>query len=800
MFKYYILIIGLWLTSLSLAAQDKVTLSGQLNDEKGNPLEYATVSLEGTRFGATTDGNGVFNIKNIPNGKYTLRVSSIGYQSFKEEITVNGNNPEFMLTIKEDVFQLPQLTIIANKDRIFSSVPGSVGYIDSKEISRIQPISGNEIFRRVAGVHVVDEEGTGMRVNIGIRGLDPDRSRSVLVMEDGVPVALNPYGEPEMYYTPAIDRMVGVEVLKGSGQILYGPQTVGGVVNYITADPPEEQQVGLRLQGGQGNMFTGLLSYGNTFGNAGVQVNYLRKQAEQVGNAGYDIHDFSGKVKLLTGNKGALGIKFGMYNETSNATYVGITQDMYEKGGNDFSILAPNDELAVNRYSLSLNHHQEISKNIKLQSTLYGFNTTRNWRRQDFVYSDGNGTRPNDFSGLVWGDESVANGAILFRNRTGNRNRQFEVLGFEQKLVLNSQLGSMNNELNVGYRLMHERAYEQRINGTDPEARSGALVSDEIRTGRAVSFYALDKIRPNDRLEFSAGLRAEIYNFERDILRNASIDTNMVATNTVTEIIPGVGFNYRFTRNYNLFGGLHRGYAPPRVKDALDFSYENPVLELDAERSWNYELGIRTTPFKGVFVEMTAFYMDFENQIIPVSESAGGVGFGFTNAGRTVHSGLEMALNANSKDMFSTDWTFALDLNASFINAVYAADRFKMVGGEEVNINGNRTPYAPNFISSAAISIEAPFMTGLRFTNTYVGNQFTDELNTVAPSANGRIGQMDAYNVMDLTLYQAVPKWKTAFNLSVKNLTNERYVTTRRPQGIRVGLPRYISAGVEIKI
>ncbi|MEX0635232.1 MAG: TonB-dependent receptor plug domain-containing protein, partial [Ferruginibacter sp.] len=127
---------------------------------------------------------------------------------------------------------MPQINIITIKDRLLTRVPGSVAVINQTMINKILPQSGNDVVRKIPGLNIVDEEGAGLRINIGIRGLDPDRSRNILLLEDGIPVALNPYGEPEMYFTPVIDKVKTVEVLKGSGQILFGPQTIGGVVNF----------------------------------------------------------------------------------------------------------------------------------------------------------------------------------------------------------------------------------------------------------------------------------------------------------------------------------------------------------------------------------------------------------------------------------------------------------------------------------------------------------------------------------------------------------------------------------------
>lgn len=144
--------------------------------------------------------------------------------------------------------EMPQVLVVGYKDKLLSKVPGSVSVLRFKEIQQLAPISGNDVLRRVPGLNIVDEEGAGLRINIGVRGLDPDRSRNLLVLEDGVPVALNPYGEPELYFTPVIDKVRSIEVLKGSGQVQFGPQTIGGVVNLITADPPAQERTELRVK------------------------------------------------------------------------------------------------------------------------------------------------------------------------------------------------------------------------------------------------------------------------------------------------------------------------------------------------------------------------------------------------------------------------------------------------------------------------------------------------------------------------------------------------------------------------
>jgi Fe(3+) dicitrate transport protein len=799
MFRHILLSILLCLPLLTLANDDRIgRISGSIKTHEGYPVAFANIYLEGPNRSTYTNDRGEFSLTNIAAGEYMLKISSIGFMSIRQNVMIEADKElKLEFIFEEDVTTMPQVTIIASRDRLFTKTPGSVAFVNSKELKLLNPLSANEALRRVAGVHVVDEELAGMRVNIGIRGLNPDRSRSVLILEDGVPVALNPYGEPEMYYSPSIDRMAGLEVLKGSGQVLYGPQTIGGVINYVTADPSEEQSFQARLTGGEGGFFTGLLNYGNTVGNTGIQVNFLRRQADNLGMLDFTVNDFNAKLKQIFSERSVLGVKLGAYMEQSNATYVGLTQPMWDEGGQDFVRLAPDDLLAVNRYSVSFHHDYTINPAIKLRSLAFAYTTTRNWRRQDFSSSPS----ASNQSGVIWGNRDIPGGALFMQQGNGHRNRQFEVAGFEQRLESSYYIGSKASELVAGYRMMHERAYEQRINGTRPWAKSGALVSDEIRGGTAVSLFAQNKVKATEKLTLSGGLRAEFFNFEREIIRNpfggVVRDTSIINSNTIAGLIPGAGFTYQMNPNFAWFGGLHVGFAPPRVKDAITAVGE--VLDLDAESSINYELGFRTTALRGVFFELTAFYMDFANQIIPVSESSGGTGAGLVNSGRSMHAGVETAMSFDLGSLFSTRHQWEFDINATFVHTEFSEDRFKTVNGQLVNIRGNRLPYAPNTFLSSGLTWQAPSGFGARFTGTYVSRQFGDELNTVVPEANGRVGEIPAYFLLDGNVFYQIKGTQTTLTLSGKNLLDHRYIASRRPQGIRPGLPRFITAGVDIR-
>lgn len=721
--------------------------------------------------------------------------------------TVNGQkiNRQPDQPERDDTTVLGSSSIVIHKKNtgtLFTNIPGSVGMVSASEIRKLAPVSGNEVFRKVAGVHVVDEEGAGMRINIGIRGMDPDRSKGVLVLEDGIPVALNPYGEPEMYYSPVIDRMAGVEVLKGSGQIVFGPQTVGGVVNYITANPTRNQRVGVRVAGGSGGLLNTMLTYSNTFNQIGFVGTLLHKRADKLGYAGFGLTDFTGKLVFPTGERSKLILKLGVYDELSNSTYIGLTRTMYESGDQDFTLMAPDDRLSVRRYSFSAAHLLAVNENLRVNTTVFGYTVTRNWQRQDFS----NNESVSNKTGVIWGDTTVAGGAVYMRNQNAHRDRQFEVLGAESRMFMDYKAGKSKGELQAGVRFLYERAFEQRVNGKKADAASGDLVEDEIRTGNAVSIFLQNRLELSRKLSFNAGVRTEIYDYERNILRNTFrinnvsrvVDTNVLAGNTIMGLIPGAGLNYTINSSMTMFAGVHRGFAPPRIKDAITSSGE--VYNLDAELSWNYEAGVRGRYKKLVNYELTGFYMDFSNQIIPVSESSGGTGSGLVNGGRTKHQGVEMSYRFHLNELFDMKSLLCLSGNHTFVQATFAGNRFETEGGDTINIRGNLTPYAPGYFHSVSLNYELTGGVGILFNATMVGKQYTNPANTLESSANGRNGLIQAYTLMDANLYYRSEKLRSTFSLAVKNLTNERYIVSRRPQGIRVGLPRYFMASVQVNL
>ncbi|MHB1297652.1 MAG: TonB-dependent receptor domain-containing protein [Gemmatimonadaceae bacterium] len=779
-----------------LAAQGTVvglvTLAGS-----GTPIESAIVQVIGTNRGALSGAEGSFRISGIAPGRYTVEVRALGHTIERHAVVVrDGLESSISVRLAAAPRELAGVTVVGAAADALSRIPGAATAIEERQLRAHLPLSANEVLRTVPGIHVQEEEGAGLRANIGIRGLDPDRSRSVLVLEDGIPVSLAPYGEPEMYYSPPIDRMSRIEIIKGSGSILFGPQTIGGVVNYVTAEPATGAAGRAELRGGTGDQRFAKLMLSGSRGPTRGLVSAFQRQALDLNGLDYVVQDVTAKAGVRTGF-GDISAKVSIYDEASNSTYVGLTDSLFRASPSAHPM--PDDRLAIARQAGSIAHETPFG-GATVRTTAYAYHTSRDWTRRDYTYGPSGGT-------------------IVPGTGAGSRNRSFDVSGIEPRLRTLWTVAGVTSDLDVGARYHRERARDRFLTGTADGSTTGVR-DDEVRSGEAVSAWVQNRFALTPRFHLTPGLRAERFRFERHITRGrvrrddgATVtrqveDLDIRSADAVGELIPGLGATWTPGALVTVFAGAHRGFAPPRAKDALiygdptlapDQQVPDPVsLQLDAERSWNYELGARLAPRPFLSLEMTAFVLDFSNQIIEPSLSAGSAAAAaLANQGATRHEGVELGGSLDLGMLLGRPFTLALEGNYTLALATFSRDRFVERGGDTVNLRGNSLPYAPVHRAHAAVTFEHGRGVRARVDGSFIGAQFSDNFETIAGSANGRAGRIPAYRVFDASLQYDIPGLSgVQATGSVKNIAGSSYIASRRPEGIKVGTPRLVSLGV----
>lgn len=778
------------LPTLSAAAQvGAAALTGQVVDETGAAIPGALITVRRSSTASErrieSDSEGAFSVSELAAGDYEITATSAGFAVAVQRVSLRpGEVRRIPLQLRvggltEDVVVVA--AEIAGSHERLRRLPGSVDIVDRETLEKSRVMTTNDALRKVAGVHVRDEEGFGLRPNIGIRGLNPTRANKVLLLEDGILLTYAPYGDNATYYHPPIDRFERIEVLKGGAQIAYGPQTIAGAVNYVTPKPPVQRAGSVILTGGNRDYFNGHGSYGATVGRTGFLIDYMRKQGDgSRENLDFKLNDVNGKVVQTVGAGQTLTLRANYYGEDSNVTYSGLRQDEYlaNPRANPFG----NDFFYADRYGASATHAFAVSGDLAITTHLYWNSFRRHWWRQ----SSNSAQRPNDSADPLCG--SMAN----LNTTCGNegRLREYSVWGIEPRISVHHRIFGISSETDFGVRAHFEHQDRLQKNGTTPTARSGELVESNVRTNDAYASFVQNSFLFGE-WTVTPGIRLEHVRFERTN-RLANAGAGVTGETDMTRIIPGIGVSHTTGERITVFGGVHRGFAPPRTEDII--SNTGGVIDLDPELSWNYEAGVRSTMRPGVSVDATFFRMDYENQVIPAS-LAGGVGATLTNGGATLHQGIELRAQIDTAPIIGSSHDAYLRLAYTYLPvAEFSGTRFSNIPGfGTVSVSGNRLPYAPAQVVSVGVGYaRGPIDLLLEAVQT--SDQFGDDLNTVAPTPDGQRGLLPGHTVWNTAMNYMVAR-ATLF-LTVKNLRDELFIVDRT-RGILPGSPRLVQMGVK---
>ena len=217
-------------------------VSGKVYDaETGDPVVGAVleVNADGSRRAAvTSDAAGTFSLPDLDAGKYELVATCLGFEDFTRELTVQEVQSSIEVALLSNPIELAPIEIVGESPVVNRKRGGAVSRLALEAVSLIRPLGTQELLELVPGINGFADDGFGnSRLSIGIRGLNPRRSSRVLLLEDGVPIQPAVYVYPNAYYNPPSERIEAMEIIKGSSAIRFGPQTMGGVINYITRKP-----------------------------------------------------------------------------------------------------------------------------------------------------------------------------------------------------------------------------------------------------------------------------------------------------------------------------------------------------------------------------------------------------------------------------------------------------------------------------------------------------------------------------------------------------------------------------------
>nr|WP_258868214.1 TonB-dependent receptor [Alkalilimnicola ehrlichii] len=630
--------------------------------------------------------------------------------------------------------------------------------VTEEDINETQPRSTEDVLRRVPGIYIKREEDSAVVTNFGMRGIPADAYKT-LVLEDGVPVQPGIFVGNQRYYNPRIQRMEGIEVLKGAASLRYGPNTIGGVVNYQTKIPEDGVAVIGRL--GSWNTREGTVEIGGGSASGDSLFGIVATRAESDGwmDKGWDMTDVMVKSGTTLGHNQFIGVKFSHYESEANISYRGLFPDAYEAGAT-FNP-APDDWYLSGRTGFDINHEWDITPNMRLQTLGYWSETYREYWRYRLASDP---TTTNADGHTVWN----------FSDEVQGNNRTFERVGIDSRLTINHTLLGIGNEAELGLRWMQEEMLDQTIRADrqTPRDPNQTLNRNRIDSADSLALFGQNRFDINEQLSVTAGLRVETYEQERDNRQ----DTDSAETFSNTEVMPGLGATFQLTPAAQLFGSVYRAFNPPVVGSVVGGD-DTPTK---AERSVNIELGVRGATGR-LNYEATAFQMDFSNQVDP-----GVSGIRNPHEGSALIQGLEAALG------YEIGFGFRVDGNVTWIpTAEFGEDRPDVDEGPIDK--GNRLPYSPEWTVNLALAYQSGGLEAALLLN-YTDEVFADGQNRkeIDP-AEHQGGLISSYYTVDLTGRYAVNPQLSIFG-AIKNLTDERYISGLR-NGIYVGPERSFELG-----
>lgn len=699
------------------------------------------------------------------------------------------------------------------------SVPGSFNVVDEKDLIDRRPFTIREALNNVPGINIVGEDAFVLAPNIGIRGLDPRRTSRTLLLEDGMPLFLAPYGDPSAHYSTPLQRVSRIEVVKGSGQILYGPQTIGGMINFVTKPVPKDGFAGSVQATAGNNDFTGLhanVGYGNEQG--GIMFDALQNKGDGIrDNHDFDVQEYTLKGQLNLTDRQKLIAKVGYYKEDSNISETGLGEIDYARD----KFQAPsgnNDRFEHERKSAQLQHIFQLDDTTKLSTQAYYSHSYRSSFRQ--TDAPGGFDEDNNSTGVTVLERCDTNPDQLTEANAENcggrhRPRSYTYYGIEPRLDFQHSLFGLQSDAVVGFRWHKEDITRKQYRGNDSRAQSLSFLKDnfglvdsdfasfreDIRIDvDAKSYYAQNTFYTGD-WSFTPGVRVEDIRIKTDIRRaEGEVQNNSESnsTNRQTEVLPGFGVAWNGIANTTVFAGVHKGFAPPRPDRDLNVPECNAdqincaiAVNTKPETSVNWEIGVRSSFYKGVSFESTLFHTKVEDVVINDGNGS------FINGGESEQTGFELASRVDFGTIYNTPHN--IYLQGSYTNVFKAEFTKNGVDADDGIIDGDRLPYAPRHIASLSVGYQHPVGLNARVGVDYVSRQeadaFTRVLGPTDAALSGLSGDIPAYTLLNMTVNFRAVGSKASYFLSGYNLADKEYLASR-VDGLAVGRGRQVVAGV----
>ncbi len=746
----------------------------------------------------------------------------------QEESSLPSSVPETETEAK--LVPLPE-TVLIGSEEAERTLPASGAYLGEETLRRYLNADVNRVLRQVPGVYLREEDGMGLFPNISLRGVTTERSKAVTIMEDGILSAPAPYSAPSAYYSPNVARMNGLEVLKGTSQIQYGPHITGGAVNYLSTPIPTGNLSYLKLSYGSHNEMLGHFWHGNSQDiSSGGKLGYLVEgfYHRTDGFKTIDLApDFANgedtgftriepMIKLFweppTETYHRFEVKYGYSDLDADETYLGLSEADFAANPFQRYAAARLDNIQTENHRATLRHIMEPAANLRIATTGYLQHFKRNWAKLHSLLE----LEDNSLSSALL-DTSMNGGLAILRGETAgkwrlrNNSREYKIYGIQTAATVDIDAGDIKHQWETGIRYHFDEVdrfqwnvdYDQNEDGAITNSKVGDMgaAGDRIQQSRALAIYTQNEMKWQ-RLTITPGIRYETVDqeYEQDRRRKDRTPEQRLEGATgdgrIDALAAGLSIAYEVHPNWNAFFGVHRGFSLPGPRSSIRNN-------LEEETSISFELGSRyANPKSGLMAEAVLFHTSFNDLI--VGGNIGGGGSPVTeNVGDINSMGMELTLGYDPGQ--AQNWAVRTPVRVSLTLTDAELDGDARNTDPESlfegGVDGATVPYIPDYQFNAEVGLEYDKFAAYLMM-TYVPSTYTSASNTKENiRADGtwdvRVGETDSYLIADLSLRYQIKEHTTLFG-GVRNLLDREYIASRHPHGPRPGLPRFVNAGIEV--
>ncbi len=795
-----------FLSSFSLLLSQEQLNGIILDDSTDLPLENVTVFNSDTNQISYSNNNGYFEIiLNNPESEIVFFLE--GYNLVSNFYSTGEEQISIKLIPKLE--ELSEVVVRANLKRIFQirrmeDVVGTRIYAGKKnevillDVSMANLASNNarQIYNQIPGLNIYQNDDAGLQLNIGGRGLNPNRTANFNTRQNNYDISADALGYPESYYTPPPEGLEEIQILRGAASLQYGTQ-FGGLINFKIKKPKPDDNFELitRNTTGSNNLYTNFTSISSSnekFGYYGY-LNY------KIGDGFRDNSDFE-SINTFQSLNFNLTDKSNLVTEITYLKYLahqagGLSDRMFEL--DPFQSNRERNWFEVDWLLYNLKYNYKISTNSNFSFNFFGLDAKRNAL----------GFRTNRVDQIDYGEE---------RDLIKGRFRNF---GFESRYINNYTFLKKKSYLLIGAK--YYNSFSESTQGPGSSSKKADFKFDYLNFPNYVNqseysypnfnlaFFGENIFYLNENFSVTPGFRFENINTNLNgYYRKINLDAagNTIYNEIFEEndskrrsfLLLGLGLSYKknSTEIYTNFSQNFRSVT------FADISIINPAYainpNIDDEKGYTFDLGLRGNYNKMISYDSSIFALIYRDRIgfIQRAYRDGSVKSERGNVGNAQIIGIESLFDFDiNKIFFKNEFMdFNIFLNYSYIESKYLESK-------EVGITGKQVEFVPknNFKTGLKFGYKN---FAINFQYSYLSNQFTDSSNAVSGNLSGVIGEIPSYEISDLSLSYKLRNIK--FEAGINNLFDEIYFTRRATgypgPGIIPSPPKNSYLTVEIKL